>query len=184
VPGARRAESLGSEHLLAYDHVLGVDPDRPGWDGSYDDEDQFHEPLTLFSHLAGVTTDLSFVTGVLALPRRQTPLVAKQAAQVDRFSDGQFRLGIGVGWNDADYVSVPHLYRGFDPEAHLESLETTAERLADAGYRLVVAGNAVGVRSPSPRRLLRPRRWGSPHRRLRRAGPRGRRPARGPLPRS
>lgn len=103
---ARRAESLGFDHLLAYDHVLGVDPDRPDWEGSYDYEDQFHEPLTLFSHLAGVTTDLSFVTGVLVLPQRGTPLVAKQAAQVDRFSDGQFRLGIGVGWNEPEYEGM------------------------------------------------------------------------------
>jgi len=103
---ARRAESLGFDHLLAYDHVLGVDPERPGWEGSYDYEDQFHEPLTLFSHLGAVTTDLSFVTGVLVLPQRGTPLVAKQAAQVDLFSDGQFRLGIGVGWNEPEYEGM------------------------------------------------------------------------------
>ncbi len=37
-PGAMKAfaqgvEALGATHLLAYDHVLGADPDRPeGWD--------------------------------------------------------------------------------------------------------------------------------------------------------
>jgi len=35
---------------------------------------------------------------------------------------------------DADYVSVNHLYRGYGPADHLESLEATAGRLADAGY--------------------------------------------------
>lgn len=103
---ARRVEAAGFEHLLAYDHVLGVDPDRPNWSGGYDYQDQFHEPLSLFSHLAAVTTDLSFVTGVLVLPQRQTPLVAKQAIQVDRFSGGQFRLGVGVGWNEPEYVGM------------------------------------------------------------------------------
>jgi len=43
----------------------------------------FHEPLVLFSHLAGVTIRLEFVTSVLVLPQRSTPLVAKQAAEVD-----------------------------------------------------------------------------------------------------
>lgn len=103
---ARRAESLGFDHLLAYDHVVGVDPDRPGWDGAYDYEDQFHEPLTLYSHLSAVTEDLEFVTGVLVAPQRQTALIAKQAAQVDRYSGGNFRLGIGVGWNEPEYDAM------------------------------------------------------------------------------
>jgi hypothetical protein len=31
---AQAAEDLGFSHLLAYDHVLGADPDRPGgWRG-------------------------------------------------------------------------------------------------------------------------------------------------------
>jgi len=103
---ARRAESLGFDYLLAYDHVLGVDPDRPDWEGSYDHEDQFHEPLTLFSYLSAATGELTFGSCVLVLPQRKTPLVAKQAAQVDRFSDGRFLLGVGVGWNEPEYEGM------------------------------------------------------------------------------
>ncbi len=33
---AQAAEAMGFGHLLIYDHVLGVDPDRPGgWQGPY-----------------------------------------------------------------------------------------------------------------------------------------------------
>ena len=104
---ARRAEARGYGHLLAYDHVLGADADREGgWEGPYDHRDQFHEPLSLFSHLAGRTEALEFVTGILILPQRQTALVAKQAAQVDLFSAGRLRLGVGVGWNPLEYVAL------------------------------------------------------------------------------
>ena len=44
---AQAVEQAGYLHLLAYDHVLGANPDRPGgWRGPYNHESLFHEPLT------------------------------------------------------------------------------------------------------------------------------------------
>jgi len=43
------------------------------------------------------------VTGVIILPQRQTALFAKQAADVDLFSEGRLRLGVGVGWNWVEF---------------------------------------------------------------------------------
>jgi len=60
----------------------------------------------LFSHLAGITTRLELVTSVLVLPQRSTPLVAKQAAEVDLLSAGRLRLAVGVGWNFTEYASL------------------------------------------------------------------------------
>ncbi|WP_159903412.1 LLM class F420-dependent oxidoreductase [Salinirussus salinus] len=102
---AQGVEAAGYDHILASDHVLGVDPDRD-WEGPYDNDDLFHEPLTTLSHLAAVTDDLAFGTAILILPQRQTALVAKQAAQVARFCDGGFRLGVAVGWNPLEYVAL------------------------------------------------------------------------------
>lgn len=103
---AARVEELGFEHLLAYDHILGVKPPRDDWEGPYDYTDQFLEPFVLFGQLASVTTDLQFITGVLVLPQREPVLVAKQAATLDVLSDGRFILGAGVGWNDREYGNL------------------------------------------------------------------------------
>ena len=103
---AERAEQLGYRHLLAYDHVLGADPQaHPGWSGPYDIFTTFHEPMVLFGYLAAVTR-LELVTGIIILPQRQTALVAKQAAEVDLLTGGRFRLGIGLGWNRVEYEAL------------------------------------------------------------------------------
>jgi probable F420-dependent oxidoreductase len=103
---AQGAEELGFAHLHAYDHVLGADPAvHQGWDGPYDVHTTFHEPLVLFGYLAALTS-LELVTGILILPQRQTALVAKQAAEVDLLTGGNFRLGVGLGWNAVEYEAL------------------------------------------------------------------------------
>ncbi len=99
-------EETGFDHLVVPDHVLGVDPSaHPGWNGVYDVNDLFHEPMVLFGFLAGVCS-LELVTGVLVLPQRQAVLVAKQAAEVDLLTKGRFRLGVGIGWNQVEYEGM------------------------------------------------------------------------------
>jgi probable F420-dependent oxidoreductase len=98
---AQAADSLGYEHLVVFDHVLGADASkRKGWTGFYNRTDMFHEPFVLFGYLAGLTT------GVLILGQRQTALVAKQAAEVDVLTGGRLRLGIGTGWNEVEYEAL------------------------------------------------------------------------------
>jgi probable F420-dependent oxidoreductase len=102
---AQAAEDLGYDHIVIYDHVLGaVHADRePKLTGPYKETDPFHEPLVTYAYLAGVTKNLGLATGVIILPQRQTALFAKQAADVDLFSDGRLRLGVGIGWNWVEY---------------------------------------------------------------------------------
>jgi probable F420-dependent oxidoreductase len=109
----QRAEAAGFDHVMAYDHVLGASVERlgPGPFGPfpaapYTAAHTFHEILTLFSHLAAVTTRIGFVTSVLVLPQRQTALVAKQVATVDRLSGSRLRLAVGAGWNFAEYEGL------------------------------------------------------------------------------
>jgi len=89
---ARRVEELGFAHILAYDHVLGADPEvYPGWNGPYDINTTFHEVFVLFGFLAAITSAVELVTGIVILPQRQTALVAKQAAAVDVLTGGRLR---------------------------------------------------------------------------------------------
>lgn len=104
---AQTIEGLGYTHFLAYDHVLGADTSvRPGWTGPYTSLTPFHEVMVLLGYLAGLTSSLELVTGVVILPQRQTALLAKQAAEVDVLSGGRLRLGVGVGWNAVEYEGL------------------------------------------------------------------------------
>ncbi len=108
---AQTMESMGYDFIEAPDHVLGVNAaSRPGWDRN-DNEDLFHDPFVLFGFLSGCTSRIGFSTGVLILPQRQTVLVAKQAACLDVLCGGRFRLGIGVGWNEVEYVGLNETFK-------------------------------------------------------------------------
>jgi probable F420-dependent oxidoreductase len=104
---AQTAEELGFSHIGADDHVIGPNPERPGgWTGWVTYHTPFFEPFVLFGFMAAVTRSIEFATCVLLLPQRQTTLVAKQAAGVDLLSGGRLRLGIGIGWNEIEYISL------------------------------------------------------------------------------
>ena len=104
---AQAVEGMGFTHMHAYDHVLGANPDRPGgFSGPYSYRDPFFEPFILFSYLAGLTHKIEFATGILILPQRQTALVAKQATTLDVLCNGRLRLGVGIGWNEVEYVAL------------------------------------------------------------------------------
>ena len=104
---AQTVEGLGFTHVHAYDHILGANPDRPeGWKGVYTYLHPFFEPFALFSYLSGLTHQIEFATGILILPQRQTALVAKQAATLDVLSNGRLRLGVGLGWNEVEYIAL------------------------------------------------------------------------------
>jgi probable F420-dependent oxidoreductase len=119
---AQAAEGLGYAYLLAPDHVLGANPDAD--DGGFASTgaaaasfnadyrrvgtttNAYHDPFVLFGFLSGCTDKIGFATGVLILAQRQAVLVAKQAASVDALSGGRLRLGVGVGWNELEFVGL------------------------------------------------------------------------------
>ncbi|MEW6284197.1 MAG: TIGR03619 family F420-dependent LLM class oxidoreductase, partial [Candidatus Eremiobacterota bacterium] len=104
---ARASVEAGFDHVVTYEHVLGAVPERlPPDYAPYGIEDPFHEPFCLFSFLAAVAPELGFATAILVLPQRQAPLVAKQAVDVQLKSGGKFRLGVGIGWNYAEFEGM------------------------------------------------------------------------------
>ena len=155
---AQAVESMGYNHILAFDHVLGANAEsRPGWSGAYRHTDAFHEPFVLFGYLAAVTSSVELVTGVIILPQRQTALVAKQTAAVDVLSGGRLRLGIGVGWNAVEYEALGEDFhnRGRRSEEQIDLLRKlwTNELVTYEGrwHKITDAGlNPLPVQRPIP----------------------------------
>ena len=88
-------EDLGYSHLFT-DEILLND----------DSKCVYHESLTLFAYLSGVTERIIFATGIMVLPKRQTIMVARQSAEVDVLSNGRLRLGVGVGWRQQEFEAL------------------------------------------------------------------------------
>ena len=107
---AQTAEGLGLTHLRVPDLVL-----RPK-------SGHLHEPMTLMAWIAAATETIELVPSVIVLPSRQTALVAKQAATLDRLSGGRLRLGIGVGGSREEYAAMGENYttRGARCDEQLE----------------------------------------------------------------
>lgn len=103
---AEVVEGAGLRYVAAYDHILGAEiSSRPDWSGPYTSADPFHELFVVFAFLSAIT-HLELVSGVLVLPQRQAPLVAKQAAELSILAPGRFRLGVGAGWNHVEYSAM------------------------------------------------------------------------------
>jgi probable F420-dependent oxidoreductase len=148
---------LGYTHVLAYDHVVGADPEAHApWTGPYDVHTTFHEPMVMFGYLAALTS-LELVTGIIILPQRQTVLAAKQAAEIDLLTDGRFRFGVGIGWNAVEYEALGQDFhrrgRRFDEQIGLLRRLWTEPSLTFEGDhdRVTAAGLApLPVQRPIP----------------------------------
>ena len=151
---ATATEALGYDHIVAYDHVLGAvheGRERP-LSGPYTQHDPFHDPLMMFAYLAGITPQLGFFSGILILPQRQTALVARQAADLDLFSGGRFRLGVGVGWNYVEYDALGQDFatRGKREEEQIELLRLLwSEEVVEFDGRFDRVDRAALVPKPS-----------------------------------
>jgi probable F420-dependent oxidoreductase len=120
---AQGLEEIGFDELFIPEHVIGINAGlRPDWrplnpntlkrdTPIYDHSFPFYEPFVAMGFLAAVTTRIKLTSGVLIAPQRQTALLAKQASIADVLSRGRVRLGVGVGWNDAEFAALGADYK-------------------------------------------------------------------------
>lgn len=145
---AREAEEKGFSTIAALDRIV-----YPNF-----------EPLMSLSAAAAVTRRVRLMATVIVAPARQTVLLAKQAATLDKLSSGRLTLGVGVGGRMDDFEATGASFktRGRRVEEQLALMKRiwSGERVSDRvgpvgpapsqnnGPELLVggSGNFVGAR--------------------------------------
>ena len=64
------------------------------------------EQMTLMAFIAGCTSKLRVITGVMVLPLRNPLLVAKMISTLDVLSNGRVTVGCGVGWEAQEFKMI------------------------------------------------------------------------------
>jgi probable F420-dependent oxidoreductase len=121
-----RAEALGLDGVFVPDHILAKPATTQHYGGHWPD------PFSLLAFLAGRTRRILLGASVIVLPYRSALVAAKAAATVDQASGGRFIFGVGVGWDEAEFVDLrlPFRERG---------------RLSDDSLRAIKAAWAADV---------------------------------------
>lgn len=117
-------------------HTLGT-IDKPAYD-SWD-------PLVTLAGVAGVTERARLATTILQLPNRNETLVAKQAAVIDRLSDGRLDLGVAQGGREDDYEVL-----GASFEGRSKRLERQVAHMREVWDAARTSDRHHGVTGPAP----------------------------------
>jgi probable F420-dependent oxidoreductase len=121
---AQRIEQAGYHYLMVSDHVvLTRDVHRlfPA---------PFYDPFITLSWLAGATERIRLGTTVAILPYRHPVHTARMAANIDRFSQGRFVLGVAAGWAAEEFAAlgVPYHRRGALSDEYLAAIKVCWSR--------------------------------------------------------
>ena len=110
------ADRAGVDRLAVADHVAFGDnledygdPSKGGTVGGRQPtgpDGAWLEPLTTLTWLAARTGRIRLQTGILLAALRRPVVLAKTAATLDVLSDGRLDLGVGVGWQAAEYEAA------------------------------------------------------------------------------
>ena len=111
IPFAKPADILPTALLcehLGYDSVWGNDhmTTQRYVQREFPEPPNFYEPLITFSYVAARTTRLRVATGIIVLPMRGIPVLAKQVATLDQLSGGRVILGVGAGAYREEYEAL------------------------------------------------------------------------------
>jgi probable F420-dependent oxidoreductase len=129
---ALAADRAGVDRVVVSDHVVFGEhleeygrPEVGGTAGGKQPtgpDGHWLEPITLLSVVAGMTSHVRLMTGILIAALRRPVVLAKSAATLDALSGGRVDLGIGVGWQREEYEAA-----GLDFDNRGRLLEHTME---------------------------------------------------------
>ena len=122
---ARIGEAIGVDSLWVTDHLihrsLGVEP-RGAW-----------ECLSQLAALAAITKRAELGTLVICMAFRNPALLAKMTDTIEEISGGRLILGIGAGWNEAEFAAFGY---PFDHRVSrfAEAVDITSHLLREGRY--------------------------------------------------
>jgi alkanesulfonate monooxygenase SsuD/methylene tetrahydromethanopterin reductase-like flavin-dependent oxidoreductase (luciferase family) len=144
---ARAAESSGFDSIWVGDHLLYRGDERP--------ERGPWEAWTLLAGLAAVTDRMQLGPLVACASFHSPGLIAKMAATVDEVSGGRFILGLGAGWNEAEYrafgIPYDHRVTPFEESFNIVRPLLGGERITYQGHYWQAED---AVLRPTPRRRV------------------------------
>jgi F420-dependent oxidoreductase-like protein len=136
VETAREAERLGFESVWLYDHLQSL----PGRDAA-----AVFECWTALAALARETRTVELGQTVTCVGYRNPALLAKMASTVDAASGGRVVLGLGAGWDEAEYRAYGYRFpplrerlQQLDEAAQVVLALWTEERASFAGSHFAV----------------------------------------------
>lgn len=113
---AQMFEAAGIDRLVVSDHVVFGDhleeyarPELGGREGGRQPtgpQGRWLEPLTVLAMVAARTSKIRLGTSILLAALRRPVVLAKTVATVDVLSGGRLDLGVGVGWQRAEYEAA------------------------------------------------------------------------------
>ncbi|MBM3596213.1 MAG: TIGR03619 family F420-dependent LLM class oxidoreductase [Alphaproteobacteria bacterium] len=119
---ARAADAAGIDCLMISDHVVFGEaleeyakPEVGGSKGGAQPtgpDGHWLEPVTTIAWLAGQTSRVHFRTNILLAALRRPLVLAKMASTIDVLSGGRLALGVGVGWQAAEYEAAGLSFEG------------------------------------------------------------------------
>jgi probable F420-dependent oxidoreductase len=156
---AVRAEALGLDGVFVPDHILAKPATTQHYGGHWPD------PFSLLAYLAGRTRRIRLGASVIVLPYRSALVTAKAAATVDQASGGRFIFGVGVGWDEAEFVDLrlPFSERGRLSDDYLRAIRAAwASDMPE--YKGAYTSFAGATFAPRPAQRPHPPIWvgGSP----------------------
>jgi probable F420-dependent oxidoreductase len=140
-----RAEQLGLDGVFIPDHILAKPATTQHYGGHWPD------PFAMLAYLAGRTQRIRLGASVIVLPYRNALVAAKAAATVDQVSRGRFIFGVGVGWDEAEFVDLrlPFRERGRLSDDYLRAIKTAwASEVPQYGGPYVTFGGATFAPRP------------------------------------
>ena len=116
VDTVRAADAAGVDRVILSDHVVfGSDLDAygdPGQGGTAGGrqptgpDGHWLEPITTLAYVAALTARVRLGTSILLAALRRPAVLAKSLATLDVLSGGRVDLGVGVGWQRAEYEAA------------------------------------------------------------------------------